>query len=226
MPGEPDFVTNTQINHDFKDSDIPQGLISETGLDTFAKIDARLKEEIKAKDSSFVNAVVQDVELVYSTDSGVTWTKGDRTHFPADGKLQVSLPVPDGTDPAKHDYIVLHMFTTSDFGKTPGDVERCEYTVRKDTDGKYYLDFYVTGLSPIIVGWKDKVSVPTPTPTPTPEPTPDPTLEPTPTPAPSFAALDEVPPTGDDLSTGLWIILMSISLAGMLAVLFRWKIRC
>ena len=60
------------------------------------------------------------------------------------------LPYPEGTSRTTHNFKVIHMFTTSDFGKTPGETETP--SVSKTTDG---IRFTVTGLSPIAVGWTE-----------------------------------------------------------------------
>ena len=84
---------------------------------------------------------------MYSDDGGKTWVKADETHFPKDGKLQITLPYPNGTDKT-YTFTVVHMFTSAAFGKTPGDVE-----MPKVTNGADGISFAVTGLSPITVSW-------------------------------------------------------------------------
>ena len=96
------------------------------------------------------------MELQISTDGGATWTKATAANFPANG-LTVTLPYPAGTNNS-YTFTVVHMFTTSDFGKTPGHTETP--TVTNTADG---LQFTVTGLSPISVGWVQPSTPTTPT---------------------------------------------------------------
>ena len=106
-----------------------------------------LRTEVRQTNSSISNAniVVYDVTLMVNEGSG--WVKADAEHFPSSGRLTVTLPYPTGTNNS-YTFTVVHMFTTSDFSKTPGDTETP--TVRNTADG---IQFEVTGLSPISVGW-------------------------------------------------------------------------
>lgn len=94
------------------------------------------------------NTVVYDVTLLVSTDGGTTWSVATKVNFPKDG-LTVTLPYPTGTN-SSYVFTVVHMFTTSDFNKTPGNTEIP--TATKTPSG---IRFTVTGLSPISVGWKE-----------------------------------------------------------------------
>ena len=147
----------TQIKveiENFGDEDVTDDL-KDAGYDTVTKVETTLRVAINELncDLDDSNTALYDVVLMYSTDGGKTWTKADEEHFPENGKLLVSLPVPAGTDPVKHDYYVVHMFSKDAFGKKAGDVE---YPAVTERDG--HIEFYVTGLSPIMVGWTDTTS--------------------------------------------------------------------
>lgn len=147
--------TQTKVEiENFGDEDVTDDL-KDAGYDTVTKVETTLRVAINELncDLDDSNTALYDVVLMYSTDGGKTWTKADEEHFPEDGKLLVSLPVPAGTDPVKHDYYVVHMFSKDAFGKKAGDVE---YPAVTERDG--YIAFYVTGLSPIMVGWTDTTS--------------------------------------------------------------------
>lgn len=122
---------------------------------TVAEIETALRVIINEQncDLDADNTALYDVVLMYSTDGGQTWTRADEEHFPEDGKLLISLGVPAGTSTATHDYYVVHMFSKDAFGKKAGDVE---YPAVTERDG--HIEFYVTGLSPILVGWTDTSS--------------------------------------------------------------------
>lgn len=148
MQTEDDHDTKVEVE-DFGAEDISDEL-KNAGYDTVEKIEAQLLTKVTALNSGIVkdDTVMYDVVLMYSTDGGKTWQVADEEHFPEDGKLLVSLPVPAGTDPIKHDYYVVHMFSKTAFGKVAGDVEYPAVTERDN-----HIEFYVTGLSPILVGW-------------------------------------------------------------------------
>lgn len=68
--------------------------------------------------------------------------------FPGGGGLTVTMPYPGGTGRYTNNFAVAHMFSTSYFGKTSGQVEIP--AVRKTDNG---MEFTVTGLSPIGLAW-------------------------------------------------------------------------
>lgn len=127
---------------------VPESL-KQAGLDTPEEVKQEMVEAIieKNKETDQKNVAHYDVALMYSEDGGKTWIKADETHFPANGKITVTIPYPAGTD-STYDFTVVHMFTSNAFGKTPGDVEMPKVTKAKDG-----IQFEVTGLSPISVGW-------------------------------------------------------------------------
>ncbi len=94
--------------------------------------------------------VVYDVTLFVTADGGRTWEEADESSFPAAG-LALTLPLPEGADPAAHRFAAAHMFTVATGGHGPGEVETCVATA--DADG---VTFTVTGLSPVAVGWGDE----------------------------------------------------------------------
>ncbi|MCD8397392.1 MAG: YDG domain-containing protein, partial [Lachnospiraceae bacterium] len=131
-------------------SEVPEALQENPDLDTVEEIEAFLKTEVTAAEGyTTENSAVYDVTLMISFDGGLTWRKATAENFPADG-LQVLLPYPEGTGRDTHDFVVTHMFTTTDFGKTPGDTENPAVT--KTDEG---LLVTVTGLSPIVIAWKE-----------------------------------------------------------------------
>ena len=131
-----------------KDSDI-SGELKQKGLDTVAKIEDVLYLAITT-DGQFSkeNTLIRDVKLMISEDNGNTWIKADREHFPADGKITVLLPYPEGTNGQTHDFRVVHMFTSDANGKVPGTVEMPAVTETEDG-----LQVVLTGLSPVSVSW-------------------------------------------------------------------------
>ena len=149
------YAAKTQINEQFDNQDIPQEL-REVGLDTVEKIDILLRKKVKELNSDVEDMALYDVILMYSVDGGNSWIAADETHFPADGKLLVELPIPEGTDPLTHDYRALHMFTSAAFGKTPGGTEQPEVSIVYNDQGVPMIRFYVTGLSPVMLFWTAK----------------------------------------------------------------------
>ncbi len=89
--------------------------------------------------------------MIPSTADGKTvWKQAEKSNFPVNGKIQVLLPYPDGTDANSYDFVVTHLLTSEDFGKTFGSMESPK--VKKTADG---LLVTITGtyLSPVMISW-------------------------------------------------------------------------
>ena len=131
---------------------VPEALENNEELNTAEKIEAALQTVITQKEGSATeeNTVLYDVTLMVNLNDGNGWIPAGPEHFAADGTLTVTLPYPEGTGKDTHDFTVAHMFTTSDFGKTPGDIET-PAVVKTDAG----IRFTVTGLSPIMVSWTE-----------------------------------------------------------------------
>ena len=132
---------------------VPDSL-KEVGLETPEKVEDELVQAIvSANDKVDTDNIIHyDVTLMYTEDDGNTWIKADDSHFPADGKLTVTIPYPDGTD-SSYTFTVAHMFTSNAFGKTPGEIE-----IPTVTNTENGIQFQVTGLSPISVYWTKATS--------------------------------------------------------------------
>ncbi len=144
-------------------SEIPAGLQSIETLNTPEKLETAMRTEIiqATPDIPQANTAVYDVSLLVSTDGGATWTPATKDNFPSGG-LAVTLPYPSGTN-SSYRFTVVHMFTTSDFGKTPGDTE--VFTPAQVKNTAQGLQVVVTGLSPISVGWTAPATTPDTPPT-------------------------------------------------------------
>lgn len=131
---------------------VPEALENNEELNTAEKIEAALQTVITQKEGSATeeNTVLYDVTLMVNLNDGNGWIPAGPEHFAADGTLTVTLPYLEGTGKDTHDFTVAHMFTTSDFGKTPGDIET-PAVVKTDAG----IRFTVTGLSPIMVSWTE-----------------------------------------------------------------------
>lgn len=126
---------------------VPEGLSEK--YKSVDELTTALKTEITQINSAVPasNIAVYDVKLMVTTDDGKTWEVATKDNFPKNGQLTITLPYPSGTN-SKYTFTVVHMFTTSDFNKTPGNTEKP--TVTNTANG---IQFTVTGLSPISVGW-------------------------------------------------------------------------
>lgn len=134
-------------------SSVPEGLLN-TSFNTPAKIEQELKRVLtEAGVYKPENTAIYDVVLQVSTDEGTTWQVADYTNFP-EGGLLVTLPYPGGTGRYTNNFAVAHMFSTSYFGKTSGQVEIP--AVRKTDNG---MEFTVTGLSPIGLAWNGPTGI-------------------------------------------------------------------
>jgi len=127
-------------------SEVPQGL--KGTYKTTEALQTALKTELTKLSISEDNTAVYDVKLMVSTDGGKKWEIAKKENFPTDGKLTVTLPYPATTDKT-YTFTMVHMFTIDNGeGKQPGDTETPAVT--NTADG---IQFQVTGLSPISVGW-------------------------------------------------------------------------
>ena len=124
--------------------EISQELI-DAGFDTVEKIREYMLQSLWALDETIDYIALFDAVLMYQ--EGDEWVKADETHFPEEGFLKVLLPYPKGTD-SNTQFTAVHMFSSSAFGKTPGEIELVY--VENTAEG---IEVYVTGLSPIMLGW-------------------------------------------------------------------------
>ena len=203
-------------------SEVPEGLQALPNLDTPGEIKLTMQTVITQKNNSIPqdNVAVYDVALMYSMDGGETWIKADEEHFPDNG-LTVRLPYPEGTGKDSHNFTVAHMFTSSAFGKVAGNVEYPAVT--KTAEG---IEFKVTGLSPISIGWEEvkqnedngsNDGGQTQEPDQTPDQTPS---EPEPTPE-----TEEVksPATGDNSNVEWYLFAMIVAGVGLISLWMQEK---
>lgn len=139
-------VSSTEMKVEIKNgiTEVPEAFKTLKNLNTPEKITTAMRTAITQLGIPSGNTAVYDVTLMVNDGGG--WKKADASNFPASG-LTVTLPYPQGTD-SSYRFKVVHMFTTNDFGKTPGTVETPAVT--NTADG---IRFTVKGLSPISVGW-------------------------------------------------------------------------
>ena len=160
LPDPPagDGGTKFQLVMETGISQVPAGLQSIETLNTPEKLETAMRTEITQATPGIpqANTVVYNVALLVSIDGGATWTQATKDNFPAGG-LTVTLPYPSGTN-SSYRFTVAHMFTTTDFGKTPGDTE--VFTPDNVQNTAQGLQVVVTGLSPISVGWTAPATTP------------------------------------------------------------------
>ncbi|MDD3278834.1 MAG: MBG domain-containing protein [Lachnospiraceae bacterium] len=127
---------------------MPRGL-EQSEYNTPEKITKQMKIVLgKNPGYSETNSIVYDVELQISPDGGKTWKKATKENFPPEG-LKVRMEYPKGTNASNFDFTVIHMFTEDMNGHKAGEIESPAVT-KTET----YIEFTVTGLSPIAVAWK------------------------------------------------------------------------
>ena len=133
-----DATTVPTIPVEIEDSgivEVPDTLV-DAGMDTAEKIQENLTERILAADDK----VTAENIVHYNVTA-------DKSNIPADGKISITLPYPAGTD-ARYTFVVVHMATIDAYGMKPGDIE-----LPLVTNTEVGIQFVVTGLSPISVGW-------------------------------------------------------------------------
>ncbi len=135
-------------------STVPAGLANHAELNTPAKLKTAMKLAVTEANSAVAkeNTAVYDVSLLVSNDGGKNWTPATGDNFPAEGRLTVTLPYPSGTN-SSYTFTVVHMFTTDFNNHHAGETES-----PKVTNTNSGIQFTVTSLSPIAVGWVKKNS--------------------------------------------------------------------
>lgn len=131
----------------------PAALQSVSALSSMTKLKSQMVTAAQKvdKDIKAENTQLLDVTLMVPSvvDNKTVWSAATKDAFPANGKITVLLPYPQGTGKSGYEFVVVHAFTTDDFGKTVGTME--SPSVTKTADG---LQVTTTGLSPILIGWK------------------------------------------------------------------------
>lgn len=124
---------------------------SSLNLNTAAKIERRLKEELQLinPDIEDKNMAFYDVTLFLRTNGDWTWEKVEAEDFPSNG-LPIKIPYPSGVSGANWDFTAVHMFDDYLSGSMLGEVENPPVTEQSDA-----LQFTVTSLSPIGIGWAE-----------------------------------------------------------------------
>lgn len=160
-PGE--LETKLEVKEDF--TEVPPALGVLEHLNTPEKLTQVMRTQLTQTGLPEGNTVVYDVSLMVSTDGGKTWVPATAGNFPSGG-LTVTLPYPEGTGPA-YRFTVVHMFTTTDFGKTPGETETFGPDEVKNLEAG--IQVTLTGLSPVSIGWTEPQDPPKPPDPPAPD---------------------------------------------------------
>ena len=133
---------------------LPAALQSVSALSNMTKLKSQMVTAVQKVDKNIKaeNMQMLDVTLMIPSvvDNKTVWSPAAKDSFPANGKITVLLPYPEGTGMSGYEFVVVHVFTTDDFDKKAGNME--SPSVTKTTDG---LQVTTTGLSPIMIGWKD-----------------------------------------------------------------------
>lgn len=133
---------------------LPAALQSVSALSNMTKLKSQMVTAMQKVDKNIKveNTQMLDVTLMLPSvvDNKTVWSPAAKDSFPANGKITVLLPYPEGTGMSGYEFVVVHVFTTDDFDKKVGNME--SPSVTKTTDG---LQVTTTGLSPIMIGWKD-----------------------------------------------------------------------
>lgn len=133
---------------------LPAALQSVSALSNMTKLKSQMVTAVQKVDKNIKaeNTQMLDVTLMIPSvvDNKTVWSPAAKDSFPANGKITVLLPYPEGTGMSGYEFVVVHVFTTDDFDKKVGNME--SPSVTRTTDG---LQVTTTGLSPIMIGWKD-----------------------------------------------------------------------
>lgn len=195
QPNVPESTADVQYRLEFENgiSVVPETL-KQAGLDTPSKIEGKMENEIKQKLPNGSNSFeVYDVVLKVKDENG-NWVKVDKDNFPKGG-VTVTMSYPEGTGKDTHEFEVVHMFTEEMNGYKPGDIE---YPAAVKGDA---IQFKVTSLSPIALGWKEVKPEDGP---------PDKNTE-----SGSFPRKSTAPKTGDANTMMLYVLFMMLGAAGI-----------
>lgn len=149
QPSVPESTAEVEYRLEFENgiSVVPETL-AQAGLDTPSKIEGKMADEIQKKlPNGSKSFEVYDVVLKVKDENG-NWVKVEKDNFPKGG-VTVTMSYPEGTGKDTHDFEVVHMFTEEMNGYKPGDIE---YPVAVKGEA---IQFKVTSLSPIALGWKE-----------------------------------------------------------------------
>lgn len=130
---------------------IPQEVLDEMpeDLNTAEEIIVRMEEIAQEAGFEEKNIQLFDVKLMVLNENG-EWREA--TEEEAQRGIRVVFDIPDGTNPADHEYVVTHMFMTGD---RKGQIETPEVTI---VNNQIVVVFH--GLSPVSIAWKVKPNVP------------------------------------------------------------------
>ena len=149
----------------------------------------------QAQDEGFVaeQTEVHEVKLMFKPAYSDEWIEATEENFPTAG-IEVRMPLPEGTNAADFEFLVIHMFTTKSdrLGTEPGKTETIVPVIENGE-----LVFTLNGLSPVSVAWKER-------------------------PVEGKLEAAQLPKTGDASCLMAWITLLGASGAGF-AVIGRRK---
>ena len=150
---------------DLKDEHlVTEELKNNDRLNTVEKIEQVLAENLEnliqtLNPGEHLSATLYDVTLRYWDASVNDFVKADRDHFPADGKMTVTIPL-NGIVSDELSIYVIHLFGVTDpaHGTVAGEYETFTVgnglTVTIDEENNQtLLIFTVSGLSPIMIGF-------------------------------------------------------------------------
>ena len=215
-----DNVENVIVDNDL--TDVPESLMN-TEFNTVEKIE-RAMSEIVLKDlgvenyNSDAKTLLYDVTLMI-TENGVS-RPATKEELEARGGITVVIPYPTGTNKTDYDFTVAHMLTIDMGGMRVGNIEIPDITFTDDG-----LEVTLMGLSPVMVGYKKKVSVPGSSEPSKPVAPNKPTeqTEPTVSTAINANTGEQAPKTSDEGKVILWVILGIISLGGVVMLTITRK---
>ena len=153
-------LTNSELKTDrveFVEENIPEALANKC-LDSVEKIEAAMTDVVEdyVAAETILGSALYETTLMYKDAKSGIWKEVIEDYFSNNVKLTVKLEVPAGSDPEKHVYTVVHMFTSSKFGQVGSTETFPNLESKLGSDGKYYIEFEVTSLSPIMVAWTEK----------------------------------------------------------------------
>ena len=130
-------------------SHVPESLAEDEKLSKPKGIETRMRTAITEHDGAVLitNTNVYDIRLLVQKEDG--WEEAGPEVIPESG-ITITLPYPSNTDRGgPYEFTVAHMYTEKKGKHEAGDIE---YLAVTQTEGG--IQFQVTSLSPISVGWR------------------------------------------------------------------------
>lgn len=130
--------------------------LQQAGMTSVEQIRQSLYQQLLTQNKTIrlENTALYEMQLQILHDG--KWTAAEVKDFPEEGQIIASVPAPAGSDPTRDTYYGVHMFSENALDRKAGQTEVLTVQTHTDEDGVVFLDFYMTGMSPVLIGWSSQ----------------------------------------------------------------------